>query len=219
MPPLPRPVLHGTALSPPLRPIAAARPIWKAARDATGRNWPAERVRPRWPVPAFSLSGAARARSSFWTRRTMPTDNPAGPSERQYADIVAYLLAANRFRAGATELGGVTVQTELRPLCAVCSRCHQWLGFPRPSTQETLPTDYQSWVGQQFGELLESLHMPSQSERRTSRRFSCAMGVHSLKGTGWQSPRAPVAAGVPSTTGTTAHRPRASTCYCECATS
>src|SRR5579872_69921 len=35
----------------------------------------------------------------------------------------------------------------LRPLCAVsrpgfCSRCHQWLGFPRPSTQETLPTDY-----------------------------------------------------------------------------
>ncbi len=48
----------------------------------------------------------------------------------------------------------------LRPLCAVsrpgfCSRCHQWLGFPRPSTQETLPTDYQTWVAQQFGELLE----------------------------------------------------------------
>jgi chemotaxis protein histidine kinase CheA len=36
-----------------------------------------------------------------------------------------------------------------------CSRCHQWLGFPRPSTQETLPTDYQAWVAQQFGQLLE----------------------------------------------------------------
>jgi transcriptional regulator with XRE-family HTH domain len=48
----------------------------------------------------------------------------------------------------------------LRPLCAVsrpgfCSRCHQWLGFPRPSTQETLPTDYQAWVAQQFGQLME----------------------------------------------------------------
>jgi quinoprotein glucose dehydrogenase len=53
------------------------------------------------------------------TRRTMPTDNPAGLSERQYADIVAYLLAANRFRAGATELGGVTVQT-------VAGRTAEW---------------------------------------------------------------------------------------------
>ena len=48
----------------------------------------------------------------------------------------------------------------LRPLCAVsrpgfCSRCHQWLGFPRPSTPETLSTDYQAWVAQQFGQLLE----------------------------------------------------------------
>lgn len=48
----------------------------------------------------------------------------------------------------------------LRPLCAVsrpgfCSRCYQWLGFPRPSTPETLPTDYQAWVAQQFGQLLE----------------------------------------------------------------
>jgi TniQ protein len=48
----------------------------------------------------------------------------------------------------------------LRPLCAVsrpgfCSRCHQWLGFPQPSMQETLPTDYQAWVAQQFGQLLE----------------------------------------------------------------
>jgi hypothetical protein len=48
----------------------------------------------------------------------------------------------------------------LRPLCAVsrpgfCSRCHQWLGLPGPSTQERRPTDYQAWVAQQFGQLLE----------------------------------------------------------------
>lgn len=42
------------------------------------------------------------------TRRTMPTDNPGGLAVRQYADIVAYLLSANRFRPGATELGGGT---------------------------------------------------------------------------------------------------------------
>jgi hypothetical protein len=48
----------------------------------------------------------------------------------------------------------------LRPLCAVsrpgfCSRCHQWLGLRGSSTQETRPTDYQVWVAQQFGQLLE----------------------------------------------------------------
>ena len=52
----------------------------------------------------------------------MPTDNPAGLSERQYADIVAYLLAANRFRAGATELGGAAVQT-------VAGRTAEWHFF------------------------------------------------------------------------------------------
>ena len=40
------------------------------------------------------------------TRRTMPTDNPGGLTTRQYTDIVAYLIAANRFRAGAVDLGG-----------------------------------------------------------------------------------------------------------------
>jgi quinoprotein glucose dehydrogenase len=34
------------------------------------------------------------------TRRTMPTDNPGGLTERQYADIVAYVVSANGFRAG-----------------------------------------------------------------------------------------------------------------------
>jgi quinoprotein glucose dehydrogenase len=40
------------------------------------------------------------------TRRTMPTDNPAGLTNRQYADIVAYMLSVNRFRTGTTDLGG-----------------------------------------------------------------------------------------------------------------
>src|ERR1700677_3786479 len=33
-------------------------------------------------------------------RRTMPTDNPGGLSNRQYTDLVAYLISANGFRAG-----------------------------------------------------------------------------------------------------------------------
>ncbi|MCU1238613.1 MAG: Quinoprotein glucose dehydrogenase [Candidatus Solibacter sp.] len=43
------------------------------------------------------------------TRRTMPTDNPAGLSARQYADITAYVLSANRFHAGTRDFGGATV--------------------------------------------------------------------------------------------------------------
>ena len=34
------------------------------------------------------------------TRRTMPTDNPAGLSNLQYGDIVAYVMSVNGFRAG-----------------------------------------------------------------------------------------------------------------------
>ena len=45
------------------------------------------------------------------TRRTMPTDNPGGLSDRHYADIVAYVLSANRFRAGAADLGGAAVKS------------------------------------------------------------------------------------------------------------
>ena len=53
------------------------------------------------------------------TRRTMPTDNPGELGNRQYADIVAYLLSANRFRAGAADLGGTAVQT-------VAGRVPEW---------------------------------------------------------------------------------------------
>lgn len=40
------------------------------------------------------------------TRRTMPTDNRGGLDPRRYADIVAYVLSVNGFRAGTSELGG-----------------------------------------------------------------------------------------------------------------
>jgi transcriptional regulator with XRE-family HTH domain len=53
-----------------------------------------------------------------------------------------------------------TCHRRLRPLRAVsrpglCSWCHQWLGVPRPPMQKEGPTDYQVWVAQQFGQLLE----------------------------------------------------------------
>src|ERR1019366_8758228 len=118
MPPLPRPVRHGTALSPPPRPIAAAR---GSSRRCRGPNLAGGESPPPRAGSGFlaQWSGKSALELLDRTRRTMPTDNPAGLSERQYADIVAYLLAANRFRAGATELGGVTVQT-------VAGRTTEW---------------------------------------------------------------------------------------------
>ena len=38
------------------------------------------------------------------TRKTMPSDDPGSLSTRQYADLVAYILGANEFPAGQTEL-------------------------------------------------------------------------------------------------------------------
>ncbi len=38
------------------------------------------------------------------TRKTMPSDDPGNLSTRQYADLVAYLFAANEFPAGDKEL-------------------------------------------------------------------------------------------------------------------
>jgi len=37
-------------------------------------------------------------------RKTMPTDDPGTLSSRQYGDLVAYILSANEFPAGAKEL-------------------------------------------------------------------------------------------------------------------
>jgi hypothetical protein len=45
---------RGTAPSLPLRPIVAAPPAAKAARDATAKNLPVKRIRPCWSAPAFS---------------------------------------------------------------------------------------------------------------------------------------------------------------------
>jgi transcriptional regulator with XRE-family HTH domain len=53
-----------------------------------------------------------------------------------------------------------TCHRRLRPLRAVsrpglCSWCHQWLGVPQPPIQKEGQTDYQAWIAQQFGQLLE----------------------------------------------------------------
>jgi mono/diheme cytochrome c family protein len=40
-----------------------------------------------------------------FTRKTMPSDGPGKMSRQQCADIVAYLLDANGFPAGASDLG------------------------------------------------------------------------------------------------------------------
>jgi len=43
------------------------------------------------------------------TRSTMPTDNPGGLGNRAYADLVAYVISVNGFRAGGADLGGASV--------------------------------------------------------------------------------------------------------------
>jgi S-disulfanyl-L-cysteine oxidoreductase SoxD len=37
-------------------------------------------------------------------RKTMPSDDPGGLSSRQYSDMLAYILSANKFPAGEKEL-------------------------------------------------------------------------------------------------------------------
>ena len=39
------------------------------------------------------------------TRKTMPSDDPARLSRRQYADLIAFLRSANEYPAGEKELG------------------------------------------------------------------------------------------------------------------
>jgi hypothetical protein len=70
--------------------------------------------------PAPELTGTAFATS--WNGRTvgdlfdlirltMPDDDPGSLSREVYADLVAYILAANKFPAGSTE-----ISTEIEPL-------------------------------------------------------------------------------------------------------
>jgi quinoprotein glucose dehydrogenase len=44
------------------------------------------------------------------TRRTMPTDNPAGLTARQYGDVTAYVISMNGYLSGTRELGGSAVK-------------------------------------------------------------------------------------------------------------
>src|SRR5215216_2680180 len=38
------------------------------------------------------------------TRKTMPTDGPGNLSRQQYADVIAYILSANKFPVGQKDL-------------------------------------------------------------------------------------------------------------------
>ena len=38
------------------------------------------------------------------TRKTMPTDGPGNLSRRQYADVIAYVLSANKFPVGEKDI-------------------------------------------------------------------------------------------------------------------
>ena len=50
--------------------------------------------------------GAPLSELMLFTRETMPQDNPGGLSEEQYIDVLAYILQANKFPAGDSDLGG-----------------------------------------------------------------------------------------------------------------
>ena len=49
--------------------------------------------------------GAPLSELMLFTRETMPQDNPGGLSEEQYIDVLAYILQANKFPAGDSDLG------------------------------------------------------------------------------------------------------------------
>ena len=52
-------------------------------------------------------------------RLTMPDDEPGGLPREQYADLVAYILAVNKFPAGTTEVGTAVEPLKLVQILAV----------------------------------------------------------------------------------------------------
>jgi TniQ protein len=65
---------------------------------------------------------------------------------------------------------------QLRPICAVsrpgfCSRCHQWLGTLRHSTQDMSPTEYRSWVAREFGQLVALAPQAQPAGRKNLQAF------------------------------------------------
>ena len=61
--------------------------------------------------------GAPLSELMLFTRETMPQDNPNGLSVEQYIDVLAYILQANNFPAGDSDLGGdlEQIRIENRP--------------------------------------------------------------------------------------------------------
>lgn len=55
---------------------------------------------------AFEFTWVGARAYDFYSlvRQTMPLDNPGGLSDRQYADVVAYILRLNGYPSGSEEL-------------------------------------------------------------------------------------------------------------------
>ena len=62
---------------------------------------------PELAGPAFATSWNGRTVSDLFDliRLTMPDDDPGSLSREVYADLVAYILAVNKYPAGQTEIG------------------------------------------------------------------------------------------------------------------
>ena len=62
---------------------------------------------PELAGPAFASSWNGRTVGDLFDliRLTMPDDDPGALSREVYADLVAYILAVNKYPAGATEVG------------------------------------------------------------------------------------------------------------------
>jgi S-disulfanyl-L-cysteine oxidoreductase SoxD len=68
---------------------------------------------PELAGPAFAAAWGGRTVSDLFDliRLTMPDDDPGSLSREVYADLVAYILAVNKFPTGNTEIG-----VEIEPL-------------------------------------------------------------------------------------------------------
>ena len=68
---------------------------------------------PSWRAPDFAAKWEGRSVGDLFDliRLTMPDNDPGALSREEYADLVAYILAVNKFPTGTTE-----ISTSLEPL-------------------------------------------------------------------------------------------------------
>src|SRR4029453_10341635 len=64
-------------------------------------------------------------------KMTMPFDNPGGLMPAQYADVIAFMLSANKFPAGDKELSSEPASLQQITIDAEASKCRK---SPKPAT-------------------------------------------------------------------------------------